>query len=80
MINVLTKITSYKNWVGKLILWLLGLIMIISLNYAIILKGFLLTEKEIQLEYTSYITITSFGLLFIVGGMYLNKFLDKFVK
>lgn len=75
---MLKNLTEIKNWLGKTILWAIGIIMIISQNYSLILVGFLLTEREINLDFTRYILVTSFGLLFIVGGIYLNKFLDKF--
>ncbi|MBD0822661.1 hypothetical protein [Aestuariibaculum marinum] len=80
MTKILNQITSYRNWIGKLILWVLGLVMVISQNWGMILKGFLLTEKEIHLDIAIYMVINSFGLLFIVGGIYLNKFLDKFTN
>lgn len=78
MTKILDKITSYKNWIGKLLLWVIGMAMVASQNYVFVLKGFLLTDHEIDFEIIQYTTITSFGLLFIVGGIYLNKFLDKF--
>lgn len=78
MKHLLNKISEIKNWIGKTILWLIGLIMIASQNYAMILEGFLLTEKHIELNTTTYVLVSSFGLLFIVGGIYLNKFLEKF--
>lgn len=80
MTKILDKITGYKNWIGKLLLWMIGLIMVSSQNYGLVLKGFFLTDKEVVFEIVSYTTITSFGLLFIVGGIYLNKFLDKFTR
>ena len=74
----LNKLTEIKNWVGKTVLWMIGLIMIAGQNYALVLSGFLLTDKEVQFSLTIYTVVSSFGLLFIVGGIYLNKFLDKF--
>jgi hypothetical protein len=76
----LEKFTMYRNWIGKTFLWLIGLVMVLSQNYGWIMKGFLLTDKEIEFEIVSYVTLTSFGLLFIASGVYLNKFLDKFIN
>lgn len=72
------KITEFKKWVGNNLLWGLGFIMLLSINYSIILKGFLLTEKSVNFSESEYIIVSSFGLMFIVGGVYLNRFLDKF--
>tara|TARA_R110000851_G_scaffold132263_1_gene266639 strand:- start:710 stop:949 length:240 start_codon:yes stop_codon:yes gene_type:complete len=76
----LEKFTSYRNWIGKTLLWLIGLIMVASQNYGIALKGFLLTDQALEFDSGSYITVTSFGVLFIVSGVYLNRFLDKFTN
>ena len=80
MTQILRKITTYRNWIGKIILWLIGLAIISSTNYGIILRGFLLTDKEVHFNYAEHLYFTSIGLLFIIGGMFLNKFLDKFIS
>ena len=80
MTKSLEKIKSYQNWFGKTVLWAIGIVMVVSQNYGFILKGFMLTENELSFEAVSYSLITSFGLLFIVGGIYLNKFLEKFTS
>jgi hypothetical protein len=78
MQKLLTEISEIKNWIGKTVLWIIGLIMIASQNYALVLEGFLLTDKDVVFESITYTIVSSFGLLFIVGGIYLNKFLEKF--
>tara|TARA_R110002049_G_scaffold117597_1_gene271146 strand:+ start:187 stop:441 length:255 start_codon:yes stop_codon:yes gene_type:complete len=78
MKTLLNKFTDIKNWIGKTVLWLIGIIMIAGQNYALVLSGFLLTDKEVHFSLTIYTVVSSFGLLFIVGGIYLNKFLEKF--
>lgn len=40
----------------------------------------MLTEKQVNIEMSSYFIIVSLGVLFIVSGIYLNKFLDGFIN
>lgn len=80
MTKILRKLTSYRNWIGKTILWIIGLLMVSSQNYPFIMQGFMLTEKQVNIEMSSYFIIVSLGVLFIVSGIYLNKFLDGFIN
>lgn len=76
MSNLLNKLTSYRNWIGKSILVLIGIVLAIAIHYAPIVKFFLITEKDIPFTNTQYIIYFSMSLLLIVNGAFLNKFLD----
>ena len=78
--KLINKITAIKNWIGKTVLWFMGLMIISGQNYALFLKGFLLTDKEVGVEISTYLVVNSFGLLLIVGGWRLNAFIDKFIS
>tara|TARA_R110002051_G_scaffold297564_2_gene363992 strand:+ start:44191 stop:44445 length:255 start_codon:yes stop_codon:yes gene_type:complete len=79
------KFTNIQNWLGKLILMLFATIWLASNIYPHIMKGFMLTEREIP----EWGTLSDYGVLsvttlMILGGVYLNTLLDfiksKFIK
>jgi len=76
---MIRKITSLRNWIGKTFLWLLGILIIMSYWYPHILKGFLLTERELPEIGWDAFTPNGIGLIFILGGWHLNKLADKFL-
>lgn len=79
MTKILRSITNTRNWIGKTVLWAIGLVAVLSQFWPYILTGFMLTDKEVPEAGVTFVTVTVFGLAFILGGTYLNRIVDKFV-
>lgn len=76
MQTLLKKIVSVRNFVGKTVLWLLGLLINISVFYPTLLYKFYLTDKPAEPINMNDILLVFLGLVFIIGGIYYNKVLD----
>ena len=66
-----------KNWIGKIILMIIGTIWLVSDVYDNIMSNFLLTDKEVA----KWGTLGDYGVVFvtvslILGGWYLNTIFD----
>lgn len=80
MTKLIAKITTIRNWIGKLLLWVLGAIMIVGQNYGYILESFLLTDRTFPEPTLKYYVISGAGLVFWIGGWRLNALVDKFLN
>lgn len=80
MTKILNKITSIRNWIGKIVFWLLGLGLLLSQNYGYILEGFLLTDRTFDSPDIKYYALSGMGLVLCLGGWRLNALIDKFLN
>jgi len=73
----MSNLTNIRNWIGKVFLLILGMIILISLFYAHVMSGLLLTDKEVHDFGTSgdWLQLT-IGTGFVAGGVFLNNILD----
>lgn len=75
--TLINKITEIRNWIGKTMLWLIGIALILSRVYPFIMVGFWLSDRPEPEVGTAFFILNFFGLVFILGGVYLNKLLDS---
>lgn len=72
-----TGFIGIKNWIGKIILMIIGTVWLVSDVYDNIMSNFLLTDKDVA----KWGTLGDWGVLFasvslILGGYYLNTFFE----